>query len=93
LAWLGFLYYVDRYVELTLLKKAFGLCHLGECLVQVSKVEFTQRLEILVDVNGCVQLITIEKYTNEKCALNRAVEFLVSFEGVFDNLFKKASAV
>ena len=78
---------------MTFLKKAFGLCHLGKSLVQVSKVEFAETLEILVDVNGCVQLIAINKYTNKKCALSRAVEFLVSFEGVFHNLFKKRSAM
>jgi len=59
----------------------------------VSKVEFTERLEILVDVNGYVQLLAVNKYTNKKCTLNRTVEFLVSFEGVFDNLFKKRWAM
>lgn len=59
----------------------------------MSKVEFAQRLEILVDVNRCVQLTAINKYTNKKCALNRAVELRVLFEGVFDNLFEKRSAV
>ena len=91
MALLSFLDYIDKHIELALFKKAFGLCHLGKCLVQVSKVEFTERLEIFVDVNRCVQLIAIDKYTNKKCALNQAVEFLVSFEGVFDNFFKNAT--
>ena len=59
----------------------------------MSKVEFTERLEILVNVNGGVQLIAIKKHMNKKCALIRTVEFLVSFEGVFDNFFKKRSAM
>ena len=90
---LGCLDYIDKHFELTFFKKAFGLCHLGKCLVQVSKIEFAETLEILVDVNRCVQLIAINKYTNKACAFKRAMEFLVSLERVFDNLFKKRSAM
>ena len=78
---------------MTFLEEALGLCHLGKCLVQVSKVEFTKRLEIFVNINGYIQLVSIDEYTNKKCALSRAVEFVVSFQGVFDNLFKKLSAM